>query len=1309
MLESHIRSWLPIRTSAAGFISRSASSQRRGVVSLLSVLCFAASSLVLTGCGSNSTPHAKAGSIVITNASGASGNVTSLAIASAVKLSMTPVDDKIGAGVDWVVSCGGNPVTGSITNGSCGTLSPVHTADGKPTTYTAPSLVPINAVITITATVTSNPSQSSNVSLTIVAAPIGVALSSANPIPSSLLVNATLGLIAQVTNDPLNAGVAFTATCGSTACGSFNPAISTSGSTIDTTYTAPSAVPAGNTVTITATSLTDTSKSASVTVTITTPSSPPAVTVSIVPSSLYAQTAGSAHTGHFTAIVANDSQAEGVDWSVSCSASACGTITTHTASGSPATYAAPPTVPSGGTATITAKSTANPAVSASATANIVTAAPIVATISSSPPPSLSTGAQTSLAATVTGDADNLGVDWTVSCGSAGACGSFSLSPAHTASGGQIIYIAPATVPVGGVVAIMASSSSSEPANPGIVLTTIVPQPPTISFQQAPPSAMTSVAQALVSANVANDVAPGGVTWSVQCSSTVAGGCGWITPSQTASGASATYTAPPVQSTGTAVTLSATSIADTSVSITSNPIVINPSTTNTVSFIPLLPSQMQPNATVNLTASVANDATNGGVDWQVCASDCGFFTIKPAIPAIPATASTPYVPAVPAVTATSALGWSNGLPIPYTAPPQAPSAGTVAILATAHVDNKQATSGAITISSSSTGPALNGVVQAGVESVAGASVSLYAAGTTGYASAASAIATGITDKKGSFTIPGTYTCPSPASQMYLVATGGTAGSNGTNPNLALMTILGNCSNLGSTPVVVNEITSVASAFATGQLAANDTLTGNSSYLYLGTSSSNSIGLANAFATFNNLVDITTGKPRFFAPAGNAAAPYFQINIIADMLDSCAATLGGVEGDGSACGTLFADTDVLPLQHAIYNAVAPADTLQAAFNIAQHPVSNFGYTISLPGLGASSSLVSSGSPFQPALSTASIDWPLSLHYTVSGLPATDTLGSFAIDADGNLWITDATAGTVIEWNATAAAISPLTGFVAGGGPIAIDATGNVWTSGNNSLSELTSLGVSLPGSPFGGVAGGGSDMAIDAQDNLWIANGAGVSEFSDLGVLLSPAGGFINPDVNGVTAVGIDSSNDIWLGQLATSDNSFAILTNPGGGLLIAGGSNSLGNVFPQMAADSAGDMWATNGSELCKVPPYAGAGTQLNPSCNTEENNQNASGELPFYNARGVTLDGAGTLWVASAGGGSVPVPPNVLPVVSSSAAQSYISSSLAAGPLRVGVDGSGNLWVLLVDNTVTEYVGAAAPTTNPTALAVKNKKLGAKP
>ncbi len=71
-----------------------------------------------------------------------------------------------------------------------------------------------------------------------------------------------------------------------------------------------------------------------------------------------------------------------------------------------------------------------------------------------------------------------------------------------------------------------------------------------------------------------------------------------------------------------------------------------------------------------------------------------------------------------------------------------------------------------------------------------------------------------------------------------------GTNDVNPNLALMTALGSCGGIGSGSVVVNEVTTVASVWPLAPFAANDPLTGNKSYLYIGTSSGNAAGLANA---------------------------------------------------------------------------------------------------------------------------------------------------------------------------------------------------------------------------------------------------------------------------------------------------------------------------------------------------------------------------------------------------------------------------------------------------------------------------------
>jgi len=76
--------------------------------------------------------------------------------------------------------------------------------------------------------------------------------------PSTLEAGASTQIKAVVNNDALNAGVNWTVICGSSDCGSFNPAKTTSG--VVTTYTAPAIVPSGGTVQVTATSVTDPTK-----------------------------------------------------------------------------------------------------------------------------------------------------------------------------------------------------------------------------------------------------------------------------------------------------------------------------------------------------------------------------------------------------------------------------------------------------------------------------------------------------------------------------------------------------------------------------------------------------------------------------------------------------------------------------------------------------------------------------------------------------------------------------------------------------------------------------------------------------------------------------------------------------------------------------------------------------------------------------------------------------------------------------------------------------------------------------------------
>ncbi len=251
-----------------------------------------------------------------------------------------------------------------------------------------------------------------------------------------------------------------------------------------------------------------------------------------------------------------------------------------------------------------------------------------------------------------------------------------------------------------------------------------------------------------------------------------------------------------------------------------------------------------------------------------------------------------------------------------------------------------------------------------------------------------------------------------------------------------------------------------------------------------------------------------------PGGNAAVPYEEINSIANILNTCTNTSGGSYNDGSACGQLFSATAPLG-SGGFYNYVAPTDTLQAAFNVAQHPGTGknlpyatdnpFGYIDAFDSLYSSAL---SNAPFQPSLATAPNDFSISLNFTgVGGLNPSSTATNFAIDASGNLWLTDTVGNRVVEWNNQGAPISPQNGFAAGGitapGPIAIDVSGNIWIAGANGLTELTDAALQQRGSPFVGGTGAIA-MAFDGVGNLWATNSTGVMEFNYLGTELSPRG-------------------------------------------------------------------------------------------------------------------------------------------------------------------------------------------------------------
>jgi len=149
------------------------------------------------------------------------------------------------------------------------TLTPGQSSPSFNVTFAPQSAGAVSGNLAITSNA-SNPTLNVALSGTGVASapPPAIAVSFQTSPPAELQTKATATITADVNNDATNAGVDWSVTCGgASACGSFNPTHTASGS--PTTYTAPSAAPSGNTVTVTATSTADGTESASANVTIT--------------------------------------------------------------------------------------------------------------------------------------------------------------------------------------------------------------------------------------------------------------------------------------------------------------------------------------------------------------------------------------------------------------------------------------------------------------------------------------------------------------------------------------------------------------------------------------------------------------------------------------------------------------------------------------------------------------------------------------------------------------------------------------------------------------------------------------------------------------------------------------------------------------------------------------------------------------------------------------------------------------------------------------------------------------------------------
>jgi hypothetical protein len=467
--------------------------------------------------------------------------------------------------------------------------------------------------------------------------------------------------------------------------------------------------------------------------------------------------------------------------------------------------------------------------------------------------------------------------------------------------------------------------------------------------------------------------------------------------------------------------------------------------------------------------------------------------------------------------------------------------------------------------------IEGQVQAGGGAVAGSTVSLWSAS----ADAPARLAQAQTDADGRFVVSVDQT-PNDVPSFYLVASGGTPAVNkagGNNPAIGLLAVL------GATPpatVVVNELTTVASAFTDARFINGESISGNP------------LGLRIAAGNSPNLVDPVTGKwGKVLLDPLNSSMTTTMANL--DTLGSLITATFTVANDDWRARFFRASTPT--------GGTTPKNTLEAMAGIAREPwaapkelYALFDEAYPLPAPDARRS-----APFAPYLVYVPDDFALSLAFSGGGNYAA---GRMMFDADGNLWsgqnwlpgsqsgVNKSTGGGVIKFSPNGTALSPpITGFTGMG----IDGVGwgtavtkdRVWLSSFNGkilVMDFNGKPVASENDfPFKEKFLGLMGIGVGPNGDVWIADG------SDNQLLYFPSGqikegkivkpaGLVSP-----FDIVIDSQNRVWVAN-SSSDTVVRFPANDPSKVE----TFHVGIGVRALALDSKENVWVANNMDL-KMP------------------------------------------------------------------------------------------------------------------------------
>ncbi len=276
-----------------------------------------------------------------------------------------------------------------------------------------------------------------------------------------------------------------------------------------------------------------------------------------------------------------------------------------------------------------------------------------------------------------------------------------------------------------------------------------------------------------------------------------------------------------------------------------------------------------------------------------------------------------------------------------------------------------------------------------------------------------------------------------------------------------------------------------------------------------------------------------------------------------------------------------------------------------------------------------------------------------YTVGASPF-----AMAIDAVGNVWVTNSLGTTVSEITYGGGTISS---YTVGSNPIgiAIDASGNVWVAdrGSNTVTKLNSSGSIVNTYPVGSNPWG---IAIDKAGNVWVTNigGTTVSE-------ITYGGGAISSYTvgSGPAGIAIDASGNVWVAN--EGSNTVTELNSHGSTVM----TYSVAGSPSPIAIDSSGNAWV--GSVVSETV------SKINPG----------SGTISTYGVpakpSGIAIDASGNIGITGWNLGTI--------VELDSSGNIVNEYSVNGTPCGIAVDTSGDVWITdYFNDTATEFIGSYA-------------------